>query len=126
MESIKLLFQNGEWDDFNMLALEGNATDIKVSPINMSDVDIPTEDKWKEFLETLKELKIQEWKEYYEHPGILDGHQWTFEIETEKLKIKTGGSNGYPGKDPADTVFENKDSLFEKLEHAIYKLTGVN
>lgn len=124
MKILKLYFDNGGWDDQNSLYIEGSPTGISISPISTMKAMNPSEKDWEIFLNKLKELKIHEWKKYYENPEILDGHQWGFEFHTDEFSIHTEGSNGYPGLDPKETVFDYEGSLFPSLEKAIEKLIG--
>ncbi len=48
-------------------------------------------------IDNLMELHIERWKEDYYNPEILDGTQWSLELEFEdKSVVEKGGSNAYP------------------------------
>ena len=51
-----------------------------------------------EFLEGLAELHIGEWKKNYVNPSILDGTQWSIDIEYEgdRKPVHIYGSNAFP------------------------------
>lgn len=60
--------------------------------------EIPlTDENWINFLEELAALDIQLWKDEYNNNDILDGTQWSLEIQfSGREKIKKWGSNEYP------------------------------
>lgn len=124
MKLTKLFFESGSWEDHNILLIESDKSGLKVSPISKINAEVPSDKDWQVFLKKLKDLQIHDWKGYYENSNILDGHQWSFEFVTDEISINTGGTNGYPGEDPRQTVFEYENSLFEELEYAIDKLIG--
>lgn len=51
-----------------------------------------------QFLEGLADLHIGEWKQEYTNPCVLDGTQWSIEIEydDDREPVKIHGSNAYP------------------------------
>ena len=51
-----------------------------------------------EFLERLAELHIGEWKKNYVNPLVLDGTQWSIDIEYEgdRKPVHIDGSNAFP------------------------------
>jgi len=55
----------------------------------------PTKKQWQKFLLEIEELGVQNWKPDYWKPA-LDGIGWSVEIESEKLKVSSSGSNAYP------------------------------
>ena len=54
--------------------------------------------KWRRIVNTLYgQLYIHEWKKKYEDSGVLDGTQWSLEIELTNRRIRSyHGSNAYP------------------------------
>jgi len=66
----------------------------------------PSAEEWKEFSQSLEQLKVWDWKESYQDHDILDGTQWSLLVRTTRylmvnkpapyLEIDTGGSNAYP------------------------------
>ena len=64
-------------------------------PFDLSDYEPVTKE---EFLEGLAELHIGEWKKNYVNPSILDGTQWSIDIEYEgdRKPVHIYGSNAFP------------------------------
>jgi hypothetical protein len=48
------------------------------------------------FREALSKCRILDWKNEYIDPDILDGTQWSLDIELEDRSIQINGSNAYP------------------------------
>ena len=50
------------------------------------------------FIEELKNLHIGEWKQDYMNPYVLDGTQWSLEIEysNDRTPVEISGSNAFP------------------------------
>ena len=73
----------------------------------------PSDEDWKEFSQSLEQLKVWDWKESYQ-ADILDGTQWSLLVRTSRYlmtqspfgtlddktvpysEIKCGGSNAFP------------------------------
>ncbi|MDO4192551.1 MAG: hypothetical protein Q4D24_04545 [Erysipelotrichaceae bacterium] len=66
-------------------------------PENCGDVQITTE-KWNKIINTLYEkLSLHEWKKSYVDPLILDGTQWSLDVNlTNRRARHYHGSNAYP------------------------------
>ena len=64
----------------------------------------PSAEAWQGFWREMDRLGFWDWDEYYS-ADILDGHQWSFEVQLGKRFKKTGGSNAYPMKS-RQNVFE--------------------
>jgi len=78
----------------------------------------PSAEEWKEFSQSLEQLKVWDWKESYYDRDILDGTQWSLLVRTTRFlmvpdykrrrfatsddkpipysEIKCGGSNAFP------------------------------
>ncbi|MEA4826901.1 MAG: hypothetical protein VB130_09740 [Clostridium sp.] len=50
-----------------------------------------------DFIIELKFIGLLNWKRKYVNSDILDGTQWSIDIETDKRKIHKYGSNDFPG-----------------------------
>ncbi|NHN34827.1 hypothetical protein [Paenibacillus agricola] len=48
------------------------------------------------FKEGISKCRILSWKNNYTDPHILDGTQWSLDIEFDDLRIEKSGSNAYP------------------------------
>jgi len=58
----------------------------------------PSDEGWQEFWAGLDRIGVWDWEPNYTEPGTVDGTQWSLEIDYNDRKLKTGGSNAYPGK----------------------------
>ena len=69
-------------------------------------VHTPSKEEWNEFSNSLKNLKIWNWKKDYYNPEVQDGTQWELSIEEGSSKLDCYGSNQYPPefKDFVNTV----------------------
>jgi hypothetical protein len=52
----------------------------------------------KQFIEGLRKCRILKWGQEYVQPYVLDGTQWSIEIEFNDICIYKAGSNAYPKK----------------------------
>lgn len=50
----------------------------------------------KKFIQRLRQLRVLDWGPRYDNLGVLDGTQWSIEVEFDEVCIVKGGSNGYP------------------------------
>jgi hypothetical protein len=56
----------------------------------------PTAEQWREFRQSIDELKVWRWRPDYSDSAIMDGTQWQLELAYSDHSLKTGGSNKYP------------------------------
>ena len=56
----------------------------------------PTAEQWREFRQSIDELKAWRWRPDYSDSAIMDGTQWQLELAYSDHSLKTGGSNKYP------------------------------
>jgi len=74
-----------------------------------------------EMLRKIIDLKTENWRKHYNHPGVLDGTQWSFTITYKgENPVEYGGSNAYPSKwDDLCAIFgyEFLDEIYEEYEH---------
>lgn len=60
---------------------------------NLSESDI------EELIGVMNNIKVSEWKDEYVNESVLDGTQWSLDIEYNNIKKKSiYGSNCYPGE----------------------------
>ncbi|ADI02375.1 hypothetical protein [Syntrophothermus lipocalidus] len=50
----------------------------------------------KKFIERLRQLRVLNWGQRYDNPGVLDGTQWSIEVGFGEVCTVKGGSNAYP------------------------------
>jgi hypothetical protein len=70
---------------------KGNLDETEESVIKTMDVD-----EYNNIIEELKIINLLNWKANYIDPGVLDGTQWSVEIQTDERMIRKSGSNRYP------------------------------
>ena len=58
---------------------------------------LPTEAEWARFWRGLETAAVWTWQPRYEDPDILDGAQWSLHVEYAGRRLKSIGSNAYPG-----------------------------
>ncbi len=75
--------------------------------------------RWRRFYRLLEELDVWNWRETYENAGILDGSQWELEIVCGGRRVRSYGSNAWPGETPGDG---HSHHAFRRLERAIEEL----
>lgn len=78
----------------------------------------PSMEKWISFRYFLDHLNAWKWNPNYSNCSILDGTQWSLEIEYGDSKISCSGSNSYPAFLDADYEENGKVSLDWRLFHA--------
>ena len=83
---------------------------------------LPDRDHWLAFWQDIERLGVWDWKEDYSDPFVLDGAEWTLEIELRGRMLKSGGKNGYPGCDGPEYP---DDSAFGRFVGALRRLTGI-
>lgn len=96
------------------------------SAIEADDFITPSPTKWRNFIAKLDAIGVWKWKKYYKNPHVLDGTQWEFEIVIGDKRVKSGGSNSYPGivNDPECMDAPESSPEFDALLAALNNLTG--
>ena len=84
----------------------------------------PTEAAWREFRQTLNELKVWQWQNDYPRGGVMDGTQWLFEVTYSDRALKSRGDNNYPDAEGKPTGKPEFTSVFNRYLAAITKLIG--
>jgi hypothetical protein len=84
----------------------------------------PTETDWREFRQTLDELKVWHWQSDYPRGGVVDGTQWLFEIVYSDRALKSRGDNNYPDASGTPTGKPEFTPVFNRYLGAIKKLVG--
>jgi hypothetical protein len=72
----------------------------------------PTPEQWQEFRHQLDHIKIWDWKPEYGSKLLIDGTQWSIDIEYADHSVHSDGHRDFP------------DSGFDGLLQAIGKLLG--
>jgi hypothetical protein len=84
----------------------------------------PTETDWREFRQTLDELKVWQWQNDYPRGGVVDGTQWLFEIAYSDRRLKSQGDNNYPDAAGKPTGKPEFTPVFNRYLAAIKRLIG--
>ena len=84
----------------------------------------PTAAQWREFRQTLDDLKIWQWRGAYPTNGTVDGTQWSLDIAFAGHAIKTHGDNNYPDAAGKPNGKPEPTKAFNRYLDAIKKLTG--
>ena len=85
---------------------------------------IPSEKEWKEFWKKMDQINIWNWCGDYEPEGqVLDGYFWNLKIKLSDKKIKSSGSNAYPGDAIGEIIDYHISSSFKMFLDAVEELT---
>lgn len=84
----------------------------------------PTVEQWREFRAALDDINVWRWEPSYINRKILDGTQWSLEIEYADRSIKTGGSNSYPDDKGQPNGQPQSTPAFARYRAAVEKLLG--
>jgi len=84
----------------------------------------PTDAAWREFRQTLDELKVWQWQADYPRGGVVDGTQWLFEIAYSDRALKSHGDNNYPDAAGKPTGKPQFSPVFNRYLDAIKRLIG--
>lgn len=82
---------------------------------------IPSDAQWREFFNTLDELKAWQWSPRYINKDIMDGGYWELEIQLQGRSLKISGLNSYPQADGKPGEYSE---AFRKYLKAVEKLLG--
>jgi hypothetical protein len=81
----------------------------------------PTEAQWSQFRQEVDRIGVWQWtREYWNH-DVLDGIQWSLELRRGERRVKSQGSNLYPGSTGLEYP---ADSPFAQFLRALATLTG--
>jgi len=62
-----------------------------------------TEEQWRQFWLEVDRIGVWAWLPEYVNPNVLDGTQWSLELRYGERKVKSEGSNLYPGSTESTT-----------------------
>jgi len=93
--------------------------------INLKQETItPTEAQWREFRQTLDDLRIWQWRTDYPTNGVVDGTQWSLDIAYTDHILHTHGDNNYPDHTGKPNGEPEPTKAFNQYLVAIQKLLG--
>jgi hypothetical protein len=84
----------------------------------------PTAAEWRDFRQTLDDLKVWQWRGDYPSQGVVDGTQWMLDIAYADRSLTAHGSNNYPGTAGAPNGRPDTTEAFNRYLAAIRKLIG--
>ena len=82
----------------------------------------PSPEAWARFWLAVETAGVWRWAAVYHNHEIMDGTQWSLELEHQGQAVKTSGSNAYPGC--VGPVYSNSCE-FGQLLKALRHLTGI-
>ena len=83
---------------------------------------MPFQDQWQAFWMEVEKANVWCWRRDYTRP-VLDGTSWSLELVHGEKRIKSRGSNGYPG---SNNEGYEAGSAFDIFLQALMRLTGRN
>jgi hypothetical protein len=84
----------------------------------------PTAAQWREFRQTLDDLKVWQWRADYPNHGINDGTQWSLDIAFADRSLTAHGDNNYPDTTGKPNGSSDSTKTFNRYLAAIKKLIG--
>lgn len=84
----------------------------------------PTAAQWREFRQTLDDLKIWQWRADYPRQGTVDGTQWMLDIAYADHALTARGDNNYPDASGKPNGKPEPSETFHRYLAAIRKLIG--
>jgi hypothetical protein len=84
----------------------------------------PTAAQWREFRQTLDDLKVWQWRADYPRQGTVDGTQWMLDIAYADRSLTAHGDNNYPDATGKPNGRPDSREAFNRYLAAIKKLIG--
>jgi hypothetical protein len=84
----------------------------------------PTVAQWREFRQTLDDLKVWQWRADYPNHGVSDGTQWSLDIAYADRSLTAHGDNNYPDATGKPNGRPESTEAFNRYLAAIKKLNG--
>ena len=84
----------------------------------------PTAAQWRDFRQTLDDLKIWRWRADYPRQGTVDGTQWMLDIAYADHALTARGDNNYPDAAGKPNGRPETIEAFNRYLAAIKKLIG--
>ena len=119
----KLLFSYGSWDFSHLVEWEGGILTIRNGAMYDKQLKTisPSVNDWTRFWKSVDDNNVWNWLPEYKNPLVLDGCQWSLELEFNGRSIISEGSNAYPGW--ADTPDFPDDCDFGRFLQSVVTLT---
>ena len=113
-----------EADGFKVRLSRGRlpySTTTGLIPSQSPETSRPSEEQRHQFWQEVDRVGVWAWLPGYVNPNVLDGTQWRLELRHGERKVKSEGSNLYPGSAGIDYT---ADSPFAQLLCALAHLTA--
>ena len=82
----------------------------------------PSPEQWQDFLRAAAEAGVWTWDANYLNIRVLDGTQWSLQLQSDGRSVRCEGDNAYPGSTSTD---HGPDTAFGHFLKAIRDLTGM-
>jgi hypothetical protein len=121
----KFEFSMGGWGDAQEVCLADNTLvcGTMYEPPDRRKKFTPTPQQWREFWREIEASGVWQWESYYDNTNVLDGTQWSLQIEHGPRKLTSEGSNAYPGSTGMEFP---PTSSFGQFLQALQNLVGQN
>src|SRR5947209_874401 len=77
--------------------------------------------QWREFRQSLDELKVWQWRADYPTHGVVDGTQWALDIDYSDHTLHARGSNNYPDDTGKPNGSPEQTKAFRRYLAAVQK-----
>jgi hypothetical protein len=84
----------------------------------------PTAAQWRDFRQTLDDLKVWQWRTDYPRQGTVDGTQWMLDMGYADRSLTARGDNNYPDATGKPNGRPEPTEAFNRYLAAIKKLIG--
>jgi len=83
-----------------------------------------SESSWQEFRAFVDRIGIWDWKSHYDDLDVIEGAQWTLEINWGEKKLCSSGSNAYPLLESETGSFGGYSKAFSEFLEGLRRLLG--
>jgi hypothetical protein len=103
------------------LRLVNGRLEYRANDSERPEILLPTSQAWERFWRAADGCDLWNWTKSYDNRDMLDGTQWKVEITLGSRRIKSGGSNAYPGEERDGGSYPEP---FMRLLQAVQELVG--
>src|SRR3954471_17825261 len=82
--------------------------------------------QWREFRQSLDEIKVWQWHSDYPTHGVMDGTQWALDIDYSDHTLHARGSNNYPDDTGKPNGSPEQTKAFRRYLAAVQRLIGAD
>jgi hypothetical protein len=77
-----------------------------------------------EFRRALDAINVWSWRSEYPNPGILDGTQWSLDIDNPDRSVQAHSDNNYPGPAGMPIGQSEEPDTFQSFGCAVSRFLG--